>query len=458
MTKPSDPPQPALANTVTLDPEVYSFKARIAQNRLPVLRANLDKLNRKAEKLGVAPFTVALGRRGEEFIENRSEGLSAHIQWIEVTLTGQSFALGDYRVRAMINHRDNMSSTVGNFRIPSQYLNCDPYCDHCKKVRARTRTWLLQDPEGNVSTVGSSCLEDFTGHAPEHALAATSIHTEFAEQCAALQGGYEDLVRGGKYEPATDSLPYLAIVHRLIRTGGWVSRETARSNREYGLEPNVSTSDMAIEVMKKHSPGGEIDDVRLGITPEDRARAAAALHHARAKYADLLDKPDVEGFECNMRSVTLADTFPTRYAPLAAYAMRMYLREVVEPALLIKPAEQSEHVGTQGKREVFTVTVQRLVPIESNYGTSMLHMLIDAAGNHLTWRNSGSRESDLQAGNTYTIKATVNRHDEYKGIKQTVLNRVAIEDPATPAAEAPPARRKKSAPAAQTEPDLSPSM
>jgi hypothetical protein len=426
--------------------ESYSFTYRIATNRLQILRANLAKLNRRAEKLGAEPFTMGLGRRGQEFIENRSEGYAATINWVEVTLTGTPFSLGDYRIFAVIDHRKDAYNAVGNFEIPTRFIGCEPQCDHCKTKRDRSKTYLLTDPAGNISAVGSSCLEDFTGHAPEHALAATSIWTEFGAQMKDLEGGYEEERRGAAFLPAAPTLPFLAVVNQFIRTQGWVSKDKANTNREYGIEPNVSTAERALESISNKEGSDEEIMAKLDLPMEDIVAARATLAYVREKYASLLDQPSAQAFDLNMRSVTLGDMFIRDLAGFAAFSVRMYQREVLEPAHKARAAAQSDFVGSVGKREIFTVTARRLIPIESQFGLRMLHVLDDAHGNVLIWRNSGSGGSDLEVGKTYTVKATVTDHEIRNEVRQTKLSRVSTVDaPAVEATSETTAPRKRQA-------------
>jgi hypothetical protein len=47
--------------------------------------------------------------------------------------------------------------------------------------------------------------------------------------------------------------------------------------------------------------------------------------------------------------------------------------------------------------------------------------MVDEAGHSFTWFCSGK---PLEEGKVYEVKATVKKHDEYKGVKQTIVNRV----------------------------------
>lgn len=82
----------------------------------------------------------------------------------------------------------------------------------------------------------------------------------------------------------------------------------------------------------------------------------------------------------------------------------------------------SQHIGTAGKREVFTLTIQWVKYFEGAFGATYIHGLKDAAGNVVIYKGSkclGER------GVTLTVKATVKEHGERDGVKQTIISRPA---------------------------------
>jgi hypothetical protein len=108
------------------------------------------------------------------------------------------------------------------------------------------------------------------------------------------------------------------------------------------------------------------------------------------------------------------------------------------------PRSTSQFVGTVGKREEFTVTVNKLIGTEGNYGHSTIHLMTDAAGNKLTWFKTG--HADMEETKTYVIAGRVEKHEVYNrnkdyegnpighGENQTKLSRCKIvrEIEATP--------------------------
>jgi hypothetical protein len=75
-----------------------------------------------------------------------------------------------------------------------------------------------------------------------------------------------------------------------------------------------------------------------------------------------------------------------------------------------------------GKREVFALTIQRVIPIEGQYGVSYIHILKDKADNVVIYK--GTKVLG-EAGEFVTVKATVKEHGEREGVKQTKIARPA---------------------------------
>ncbi len=89
---------------------------------------------------------------------------------------------------------------------------------------------------------------------------------------------------------------------------------------------------------------------------------------------------------------------------------------------------KNDWVGEIKKRESFLIIVDKIIPIQSKFGESLLHIMHDYEGNKLTWFASSG--IGMSEGGHYHIKATPKRHEkrEYRGVseKQTIINRVAF--------------------------------
>lgn len=102
--------------------------------------------------------------------------------------------------------------------------------------------------------------------------------------------------------------------------------------------------------------------------------------------------------------------------------------EAAKPKEVLPP---SEWQGTVGVRQHFTVRLLKVVTLQSDFsGTLFLHLFRDEQGNDYKWTTSTRLATvnggTVEEGSVYRVKATVKKHTEYKGRKQTVVNRVAI--------------------------------
>lgn len=82
----------------------------------------------------------------------------------------------------------------------------------------------------------------------------------------------------------------------------------------------------------------------------------------------------------------------------------------------------SGHVGEVGKRQEFTLTVQRVMAYDSDYGTTYINVCKDAEGHVVVYKGSNGWDK----GETLTVKATVKEHSEYNGVKQTIIQRPKV--------------------------------
>lgn len=96
----------------------------------------------------------------------------------------------------------------------------------------------------------------------------------------------------------------------------------------------------------------------------------------------------------------------------------------------------SQHLGVVGERLTLTLTVRRVSTYEkrsfhgnSTYTAHVVSM-VDAAGNVVVWFADYHKQ---EVGAVLTLRGTVKAHDEYKGERQTVLQRVTLTGAKAPA-------------------------
>ena len=92
------------------------------------------------------------------------------------------------------------------------------------------------------------------------------------------------------------------------------------------------------------------------------------------------------------------------------------------PAVLVT---NDDHYGELKKRYEFEATIVSTMLIDSEYGGSTLVKLVDSEGHRLATFYSGYKW-EPKAGDEIRFKATVKKHGDYKGVNETMVNRVAV--------------------------------
>lgn len=414
---------------------------RVPFHQLDLLREKLAKINAKAAKLGASPVVLV---EGEPVIYVLEVGLGGEA-WVKVgnakdlenakfvgpsrtivpcSLTGEAPKLAGHSLVAVIEHlgedgnliRQVPSSTV---QLAAEYRESRPTCDHCKLLRSRTETFVLQHESGVLRRVGRNCLSDFLGGQDPQVLLAGF---DAFDRALFVLGEHEDREEGlgGYGGGGVRELPlvgYLSYVAACIRHLGWTS---AKASREIG---GAKTADVAVKLIVS---GGGQDLKDVIPTDEDRQLASEAVVYARS----LKDSgKELSDYEHNLAVVCAHPVFELPHAGLVASLITGYQRHlnlVAERARVANLLANSAHVGAVGERHDFTVTVLKTVELQSAFGRKVLFSLVDAQGNSLNWFATGAGCDSLKLGKSYSVKATVSGHNEYKGVKQTIVKRLAI--------------------------------
>jgi hypothetical protein len=96
---------------------------------------------------------------------------------------------------------------------------------------------------------------------------------------------------------------------------------------------------------------------------------------------------------------------------------------------------RSVHVGVVGKRGEFTAKVAFRTDYSTQFGITYITGLRDADGNiliakgsPLMYKDAKGDESPVQQGMTIRFAAFVKAHGEREGVKQTMINRVKVQE------------------------------
>lgn len=372
----------------------------------------LASLNRKAEKLELTPITCTILNQGwKEVTVNHDPylpGTKEKFYFYTVEVTGEAPRLNGWSFLAKIEH-----SEEGNFiysygeTLPKTYWTAPPICEHCHQERNRTVTYVLQNEKGEYKQVGSTCLKDFTGALDPHRKAA------FLEGLYSLLSGEafaddldDDFYKGARRAHFIHWKPVLSNALAVIDKYGYQNRDSDFPTKE-AVYQNIFPFNPTETIL---------------VTADHLIKASQiyewALHN--------LDNPETD-YEWNLSMIVNTEDgyFNLKYLGLAVSLVPYYNRKI-QQELEKNTVKDSEYQGEVGDKITFSGTITRIIPLESGWGISYLHIFQDDKGNAYSWFASNGNQPGNQ-GDQVKVTGKVKKHEDYRGIKQTVLTRCKIE-------------------------------
>ena len=214
---------------------------------------------------------------------------------------------------------------------------------------------------------------------------------------------------------------YLPIVAWCVEVQGWTSRTQARDQgRERG-----ATADLAWTYLGSKQLA---DKAGVAVTEAHVALAAVA-----ESWAESLTDPQVDAergdYLHNLRAVARTGLVSYRTAGIAASMVTAYQRAVGAERKRAERAARpvSEYVGTVGKRETFAAKLDFVTGYDTAYGYTTVLKFVTESGAVLTWKASSTDLGRGDVGKSYVVTGTIKKHEEYKGQKQTILQRCRVE-------------------------------
>lgn len=385
---------------------------RVYASELGGFAKKIAKANKQAAKLGVEGVTVTFHEEGTVATGKDIFDNTVYSTVHYVAVTGDRPKLAGYEFIATIQHEGDAGNILRE--VPGQdkvdlsvFRFAENTCDHCGHDRQRNNTYVVRHENGAVKRVGSTCLKDFLGGVDPHAAARYAEY--LAELDAALSDDDDEReFFGGGGPKVYDLKTYLSHVAAVLRTNGWV----ARSSGEY------ATADQASANMFSRKN----DQYRIHVTERDEQDAERTIEFVRTVVANRERQTD---FDHNLTVTFAKDFIASDKFGLAAYAPVALAKHEEREAELLRVKLTSDHVGEVKERLNLTLKVESVFMTEGHYGTTFITKLSDADGNVFKWFGS----YQLDTGDTVTGKWTIKKHDEWNGVKETVLTRPKLEQP-----------------------------
>lgn len=411
---------------------------KIPESNMPRLRAGIEKLAKRAERLGITPPTLKVG--AFEDVELRDEARNAtYIRRFYAVTVAQAAPVvvdGGWSFVATIDHgRDEDGENINVVRqhpgsmlaLPKSYRTDAPTCDHCHVNRSRNETFVIASEADVQMRVGRQCLRNYLG---DKSAAQLLQEAAFLRELDILCRDSEEcdgFGRGVWRIPMTVALTWAAVATRLF---GWTSRGSIYRGEKEG----PATADSAWACMTLHMglrrPGR--GETLPKIEDADRDLAERALAWARD-----IDPDTDSDYLHNLRTVCSQSSLTEKEIGIAASAVMAYQRHQEREALRkAQNATESSYLGEVGKRfggkgknalPVLTGTVIRRNSFDGMYGTTTV-VTMQVEGNDVVWFSSASVSSDIAPGALVQITGTVKRHapDKRSQRKTTYISRASL--------------------------------
>jgi hypothetical protein len=402
--------------------EALRAEVKLAQDEVGgvVYLVHEEHIDRVEHKVGLLAKRAA--KVGGEFeykraMEDAVEAAFGQVSiWHYVTLKAPKIKLAGWSLLAKLTVEEAgvMIGTLPGIEVSlAEYATVEraTACDYCGKARKRTATFVVEHETGERKVVGSNCLRDFLGTDPHASL-------RFFQMLGDLEVELRSGGSGTKSFWATAH--YLAHAACMIRLSGWAPK----SSSEYPTATQAANN-MRAQASKSHDKRGKPlwDDQ----SDADHARAREALKWAdEVLGAKVNQTGDASDFDRNLY-IAAKNTYVTdrtegtlAYLPVAhAKAQEREIEYRLRNEKNAAAGATSTHVGQAKDRITVTGTVASVYENEGDWGTTFITKIEGDDGNIYKWFGS----YDLGRGNKITGKFTVKKHDEYQGVKETVITR-----------------------------------
>lgn len=371
----------------------------IHEDNLPRLERKLKPIFNKCKKYGIE-FSYREVR--EEYREVETESHEKFLtRFVEVEVSGNASIAGWTLVAKL--ERVGDANLIRKFddtkELPKNYFTEPLWCDHCDSNHGLRYAYIVYNEETEeFKSVGSSCLKAYTGSLSAEIVASYISCFDAAEVEVNREVNFGYAI---KHFEIKKILPYFC---KATREDGF------HSTADY-----LNSTRRAGEIM--YQTNESVDEA-------DRKCTEACLdwiseQDSDSEYIHNL-KVICTNEYCRSRDLGLLASLPNSYHLDMAKRRR-------EEKLAAKKAKgaQSQYVANEGdKIEVKTNDFVCVTCWDTQYGTTYLFKFHDENGNEFIWYASRGFANPERVNK---VIGKVKLHQEYQGVKETVLTRCKVE-------------------------------
>ena len=373
----------------------------IAKVQFPAWKESVDKINARAKRLrfaGGIDYTIT-GESTEKYeIGDIETSYRAYKIDVEIGYLQHE----GWDVVAVVKvDRDTAITTYHSMPGYEEIISADTYepgvCHECQTSRKRNQVIIVQNAEtGELRQVGGSCIKDYVGWKPTMARLDLLL-------------GLREFIAPVPHDRCTiDPVTVLAVAHDVVSSNGYVSRDNATDTKP-------PTASIVRECLAQ-------DDYKCGIDP---GRAIELAEGTREWILSGENADNYSEYMTNLRAIAASDEISERHVGILASAVAAQHRAEKREAEKESVRVSSEWVGEVKERRDFDLTIDSIRTVSGQYGDTTIYSLSDADGSRFKWFASRAALGDYEGVNV-TVKATVKKHAEWDGVKETHLTRAKL--------------------------------
>ena len=324
----------------------------------------------------------------------------------------------------------NLSGENLGFTVPTRYFSLNPCtCDYCKTNRQRNKTYLVVNREtGEWKQLGKECLRLFVTGIDVDAIATFESFIKEAEE-AANPGDEFFYNRRARFVEVQRALELAQAATKMF---GFVATRDNVGNYNVFSTKNIVQAKILKEM------GCPSDLLNIDSSDREKINLAVAKLTVYSTYAEndisndiialretVTELPD-EPYYNNLKTV-----LANEYVPLDKLGLLVSTPKAISRYYEFKKmqeekeklAKSSNYIGEVGEKiSVNFVSGREVACCETQFGLLHIYEFKDSNGNTVVWKSSSNKDIPESGVVTGTVKA----HEEYDGIKQTVILRAKI--------------------------------
>lgn len=388
---------------------IPTYKLKVVCKKLEILNRRIDGMNGQRIE-----YTVGVGyEKTIKEIDKNNIVKEKLVEVVDIDMTNPVVSLNGWSFLAIIEHSKDgnvIMKKIYDVNVPEKYWNSDTYCEHCNTDRYRKYTYLVYRADTKeIHQVGSTCLTAYLG------FDATLLmqHATFMDKLNNIMDSEHDRLchRGIEVQPMET---FLKRTIADVSLHGYVSAKKAREYNTTQKEDGnflTATGEIVWSMMYNRYAYESIKDADMDMVKETYPKIIEWVKN-------LTNNTD---YTRNIQTLIEREYITYKTATTASSIVGMYYADMNKnnKANTI----HSEWVGEIKRRIDFDLTLKFKNVFEGKYGINYCYVFETVEGNRVVWFTNSV---ELEVGCRYIGKATVTKHDEFKGVKQTIVNRAKL--------------------------------